>query len=101
MVAISPRRVAQSGVPFICAGGHFAFLILKPGALNSGSSGDSKSSLKERRNLIDLDFLCYHLFYIFKHQTCHNYVSYTDKIKLPLGKKTFYFGYKWNTNKCQ
>lgn len=59
MVAVSPRRVAESGVPFICAGGsreYFAFLILKPGALNSGSSGESKSSVKERRNRIDLHF---------------------------------------------
>lgn len=54
MVAASPRRVAESGVPFICAGGSrelFAFLILNPGALNSGSSGDSKSSVPDREEI--------------------------------------------------
>lgn len=54
MAAVSPRRVAESGVPFICAGGSrelLAFLILNPGALNSGSSGDSKSSGPDREEI--------------------------------------------------
>lgn len=54
MVPISPCSFGESGVPGISVGGsreHFAFLILNPGAQSSGSSGESKSSVKDREEI--------------------------------------------------
>lgn len=89
IVAISPHRFNNSGFLIICASGspeHFSFLILIPRVENSGSSGESKSSVKDRGRFCEND-----VFYVFQAAAMSSkihlmsvYNMYSNNIKLPL-----------------
>lgn len=56
-MAISPHRFEDSGFPIICAAGsreHFVFLVLKLRVQNSGSSGESKSAVKDSKDFVKM-----------------------------------------------